>query len=86
MKLHGNARTCLHIRLLMVRRLEEEGWTLAPGSPGGYFSDPRRTSERAQGTSPSTRAGRPVQNTLLLWSVGAVKASSRSSTICGSLR
>jgi len=39
MKLHGNARTCLHSRLLMVRRLEEEGWTLAPGSPGGYFSD-----------------------------------------------
>ena len=30
MKLHGNARTCLHSRLLMVRRLEEEGWTLAP--------------------------------------------------------
>ena len=29
MKLHGNARTCLHSRLLMVRRLEEEGWTLA---------------------------------------------------------
>jgi transposase-like protein len=29
MKLHGNARTCLHGRLLMVRRVEEEGWTLA---------------------------------------------------------
>jgi len=29
MKLHGNARTCLHSRLLMVRRLEGEGWTLA---------------------------------------------------------
>src|SRR5579885_1999998 len=29
MKLHGNARTCPHSRLLMVRRVEEEGWTLA---------------------------------------------------------
>ena len=28
MKLHGNARTCPHSRLLMVRRVEEEGWTL----------------------------------------------------------
>ena len=26
MKLHGNARTCPHSRLLMVRRVEEEGW------------------------------------------------------------
>ena len=29
MKLHGNARTCPHSRRLMVRRVEEEGWTLA---------------------------------------------------------
>ena len=29
MRLHGNARTCPHGRLLMVRRVEEEGWTLA---------------------------------------------------------
>jgi len=29
MKLHGNARTCPHSRTLMVRRVEEEGWTLA---------------------------------------------------------
>ena len=29
MKLHGNARTCPHGRLLMVRRVEEQGWTLA---------------------------------------------------------
>ena len=28
MKLHGNARTCPHSRRLMVRRVEEEGWTL----------------------------------------------------------
>lgn len=29
MKLHGNARTCPHSRLLMVWRVEEDGWTLA---------------------------------------------------------
>jgi hypothetical protein len=29
MKLHGNARTSPHSRLLMVRRVEEEGCTLA---------------------------------------------------------
>ena len=29
MKLHGNARTCPHSRLLMVRRVEEQDWTLA---------------------------------------------------------
>jgi transposase len=29
MRLHGNPRTCPQSRLLMVRRVEEEGWTLA---------------------------------------------------------
>jgi hypothetical protein len=29
MKLHGNVRTCPRSRLLMVRRVEEEGWALA---------------------------------------------------------
>ena len=29
MKLHGNARTCLHSRQLIVRRVLEQGWTLA---------------------------------------------------------
>jgi transposase len=29
MKLDGNARTCLHSRLLLVRRVVHEGWTLA---------------------------------------------------------
>ena len=28
MRLHPNARTCPQSRLLMVRRVEEEGWTL----------------------------------------------------------
>ena len=29
MKLHGNARTCLHSRRLIVQRVEREGWSLA---------------------------------------------------------
>ena len=29
MRLHGNARTCLHSRRLIVRRVLEEGWSLA---------------------------------------------------------
>ena len=29
MRLHGNARTCPHSRRLAVRRVLEEGWTLA---------------------------------------------------------
>ena len=29
MKLHGNARTCLHSRRLIVDRVVVEGWTLA---------------------------------------------------------
>ena len=29
MKLHGNARTCLHGRRLLVERVLEQGWTLA---------------------------------------------------------
>jgi transcriptional regulator with XRE-family HTH domain len=29
MRLHGNARTCLHSRRLIVERVLEQGWTLA---------------------------------------------------------
>jgi transposase InsO family protein len=38
MKLHGNARTCPHSRLLMVRRVEEEGWTLAQAAEAAGVS------------------------------------------------
>jgi transposase InsO family protein len=38
MKLHGNARTCPHSRLLMVRRVEEEGWTLAAAAEAAGVS------------------------------------------------
>src|SRR2546428_13589528 len=38
MKLHGNARTCPHGRLLMVRRVEQEGWTLAAAAEAAGVS------------------------------------------------
>jgi transposase InsO family protein len=38
MKLHGNARTCPHSRLLMVRRVEEEEWTLAAAAEAAGVS------------------------------------------------
>jgi len=38
MKLHGNARTCPHSRLLIVRRVEEEGWTLAQAAEAAGVS------------------------------------------------
>jgi len=38
MKLHGNARSCLHSRLLMVRRVLEEGWTLAAAAEAAGVS------------------------------------------------
>jgi transposase InsO family protein len=38
MRLHGNARTCPHSRHLMVRRVEEEGWTLAAAASAAGVS------------------------------------------------
>jgi transposase InsO family protein len=38
MKLHGNARTCLHSRSLMVRRVLEEDWTLAQAAEAAGVS------------------------------------------------
>jgi len=38
MKLHGNAKTCPHSRLLMIERLEEEGWTLAQAAEAAGVS------------------------------------------------
>ena len=35
MKLHGNARTCLHSRLLIVERVLEQGWTVAAAAAAG---------------------------------------------------
>jgi hypothetical protein len=38
MKLHANARTCLHTRLLVVRRVLEQGWTLAQAAEAAGVS------------------------------------------------
>jgi transposase InsO family protein len=38
MKLHGNARTCPHSRRLAVRRVLEEGWTLAAAAEAAGVS------------------------------------------------
>ena len=38
MKLHGNARTCLHSRRLIVERVLEQGWTLAQAAEAAGVS------------------------------------------------
>ena len=38
MKLHGNAKTCPHSRLLMVQRIEQEGWTLTQAAEAAGVS------------------------------------------------
>jgi len=38
MKLHRNARTCPHSRLLIVKRVREEGWTLAQAAEAAGVS------------------------------------------------
>ena len=49
MKLHGNARTCPHSRLLMVRRVELEGWTLAQAAEAAQLCARLRTALAADG-------------------------------------
>lgn len=38
MKLHGNAKTCLHSRRLLVGRIEREGWTLTEAAAAAGVS------------------------------------------------
>jgi transposase len=38
MRLHGNARTCLHSRLLIVERVLEQGWTVAAAAEAAGVS------------------------------------------------
>ncbi len=38
MKLHRNARTCPRQRLLIVKRVREEGWTLAQAAAAAGVS------------------------------------------------
>jgi transposase InsO family protein len=39
MRLHGNARTCLHSRLLIVERVLEQGWTVAAAAEASGVSE-----------------------------------------------
>ena len=39
MRLHGNARTCLHSRLLIVERVLEERWTVAAAAQAAGVSE-----------------------------------------------
>ena len=39
MRLHGNARTCLHSRLLIVERVLEQGWTVAAAAEAAGISE-----------------------------------------------
>ena len=39
MRLHGNARTCLHSRLLIVERVLEQGWTVAAAGEAAGVSE-----------------------------------------------
>ena len=39
MKLHGNARTCLHSRSLIVQRVLEQGWTVAAAAEAAGVSE-----------------------------------------------
>src|SRR5437867_2011639 len=38
MKLHGNAKTCLHSRKPLVGRVEQQGWTLAQAAEAAGVS------------------------------------------------
>jgi transposase InsO family protein len=39
MRLHGNARTCLHSRLLIVERVREQHWTIAAAAAAAGVSE-----------------------------------------------
>jgi transposase InsO family protein len=39
MRLHGNARTCVHSRLLIVQRVCEQGWTVAAAAEAAGVSE-----------------------------------------------
>jgi hypothetical protein len=39
MRLHGNARTCVHSRLLIAQRVCEQGWTVAAAAEAAGVSE-----------------------------------------------
>jgi transposase InsO family protein len=67
MKLHGNARTCPHSRLLMVERVLVEGWTVAAAAAAAGVSErtaakwlARYRSEGRQGLCDRSSAPRRI--------------------------
>ena len=66
MKLHANARTCPKSRRLLVKRIEEEGWSLMVAAEAAGISEPtarkwlcrwRQKGRRACWTAPQRRGG-----------------------------
>lgn len=47
MKIHANARTCPNSRRLLVRRIEEEGWSLMAAAEAAGVSE--RTAAKWRG-------------------------------------
>jgi transposase InsO family protein len=66
MKIHGNARTCPHSRLLLCRRVIDEGWSLAAAAEAAGVSE-RTTAKwlaryRAEGEAGlADRSSAPVE-------------------------
>jgi transposase len=62
MRLHGNARTCLHSRLLIVERVLEQGWTVAAAAQAAGVSV--RTAAKWLGRYRSEGKGRAGRSLL----------------------
>ena len=60
MRLHGDARTCVHSRLLIVERVLEQGWTVVSAAEAAGVSE--RTA--AKWLARYRAEGLPVRNGL----------------------
>ena len=67
MKLHANARTCPKSRRLIVKRVDEQGWSLAAAAEAAGVSE--RTAAQvarplaAEGSRPPDRSSRAGRST-----------------------
>ena len=59
MKLHANARTCPNSRRLLVRRIEEQGWSLTTAAEAAGISE--RTAPQMAGPLARGGPGRPAR-------------------------
>ncbi len=48
MDIHANARTCPNSRKLLVKRIEEEGWSLMPAAEAAGISERTAAKWRAR--------------------------------------